>query len=332
MTIEILFEHFYLSNYEENNFFDCSNFSVNDNNTIVYPYVKEEINNEQFPFENNNLILNNNNDISLNGIVPKDPFFNIYGKPRKINNNFEVKQLKKKSNFSILSISNFNIQINSNSNKIYNSQIIIYQNLNKKIELKIIKNESFTIIDSPKVNKSFSTQNVKKFNILSSKLTKESKDKKEINTIYNSNPNTLMTMNQKISEKQLKRFTEKRLSKLILQPTVPYFSNKNGENQNEVNKNMNLFSSGKLTLIGKNITNSSLALNNPKMFYINYFNKVVSNTDYSNDKKNSVSSRLKEIGKIIYKGQMSKRQTNILDLNDIKIIDKNEEKDNMEKL
>ena len=29
---------------------------------------------------------------------------------------------------------------------------------------------------------------------------------------------------------------------------------------------------------------------------------------------------------------MSKRQTNILDLNDIKIIDKNEEKDNMEKL
>ena len=317
---------------EENNFFDCSNFSVNDNNTIVYPYVKEEINNEQFPFENNNLILNNNNDICLNGIVPKDPFFNIYGKPRKINNNFEVKQLKKKSNFSILSISNFNIQINSNSNKIYNSQIIIYQNLNKKIELKIIKNESFTIIDSPKVNKSFSTQNVKKFNILSSKLTKESKDKKEINTIYNSNPNTLMAINQKISEKQLKKSTEKRLSKLILQPTVPYFSNKNGENQNEVNKNMNLFSSGKLTLIGKNITNSSLALNNPKMFYINYFNKVVSNRDYSNDNKNSVSSRLKEIGKIIYKGQMSKRQTNILDFNDLKIIEKNQEKDNMEKL
>ena len=36
--------------------------------------------------------------LSLNGIVPKDPFFNIYGKPRmKLNNNFEIKQLKKKS-------------------------------------------------------------------------------------------------------------------------------------------------------------------------------------------------------------------------------------------
>ena len=316
-----------------NNNFDFCNFSSNDNNTIVYPYSKEEINNEQFPFENNNIVLNNNNDLSLNGIVPKDPFFKIYGKPRlKLKNNFEIKQLKKKTNLSILSISSFNIQIESNSNRIYNSQIIIYQNLNKKIELKIIKNESFNILVRHTVNKSFSTKDVQKFNILSSKLTKESKDKKETNIQNNSNPNSLISLNKKLTEKQLKRNPEKRLSKLILQRKEPYFSNKNGENENEINKNMKLFSSGKLTLIGKNITSSSLALNNPKMFYINYFNKVVSNTDYSNEPKNSVSSRLKEIGKIIYKGQMSKRQTNLSDLNDLKIIGKNEEKDNMEKL
>ena len=164
--------------------------------------------------------------------------------------------------------------------------------------------------------------------MISSKLNKENNDKKEIYNKNNSNPNSLI--NKKISDIQIKRNNEKRLSKLILKPKQPYFSDKKGEIEND--KDMKLFSSGKLTLIGKNITSSSLALNNPKMFYINYFNKVVSNTDYSNDKKNSVSSRLKEIGKIIYKGQMSKRQTNILDLNDIKIIDKNEEKDNMEKL
>ncbi len=250
----------------------------------------------------------------------------------KLKNNFEIKQLKKKTNLSILSISSFNIQIESNSNRIYNSQIIIYQNLNKKIELKIIKNESFNILVRHTVNKSFSTKDIQKFNILSSKLTKESKDKKETNIQNNSNPNSLISLNKKLTEKQLKRNPEKRLSKLILQRKGPYFSNKNGENENEINKNMKLFSSGKLTLIGKNITSSSLALNNPKMFYINYFNKVVSNTDYSNEPKNSVSSRLKEIGKIIYKGQMSKRQTNLSDLNDLKIIGKNEEKDNMEKL
>ena len=314
---------------DENNFFDLSTFSSNGNNNNVYPYNKEEINDEQFPFENINFNLGFNNDIFLNGIVPKVPFYNIYGKPRmRLNNNFENKYLKKKSKFSILTISNFNFKIDSNTNKIYNSQIIIYQNLNKKIELKIVKNESFKILVRQKVNKSFSTKIVSKFNMISSKLNKENNDKKEIYNKNNSNPNSLI--NKKISDIQIKRNNEKRLSKLILKPKQPYFSDKKGEIEND--KDMKLFSSGKLTLIGKNITSSSLALNNPKMFYINYFNKVVSNTDYSNDKKNSVSSRLKEIGKIIYKGQMSKRQTNILDLNDIKIIDKNEEKDNMEKL
>ena len=139
---------------DENNFFDLSTFSSNGNNNNVYPYNKEEINNEQFPFENINFNLDCNNDIFLNGIVPKVPFYNIYGKPRmRLNNNFENKYLKKKSKFSILTISNFNFKIDSNTNKIYNSQIIIYQNLNKKIELKIVKNESFKILVRQKVNK-----------------------------------------------------------------------------------------------------------------------------------------------------------------------------------
>ena len=58
-------------------------------------------------------------------------------------------------------------------------------------------------------------------------------------------------------------------------------------------KNKPLFSEGTLNLIGKNIESSSLALNNPQLFYRNYFNKVVS--DDNHEKKKNFSSKLKEM-------------------------------------
>ena len=71
-------------------------------------------------------------------------------------------------------------------------------------------------------------------------------------------------------------------------------------------KNKPLFSEGTLNLIGKNIESSSLALNNPQLFYRNYFNKVVS--DDNHEKKKNFSSKLKEIEKIIH-SQKSRRDT-----------------------
>ena len=233
-----------LKTNEENKYFDFSTFSSHCN-TIVYP--KEEINNEELPFENNNINIifdkqyNNN---FFNGIVPKDSFIDFHGPPqlKNVQDSNSLRKSKKKNIISILSnlsTSRFNFQINSS-------------HLKKKIKLKIIQNDSFNIIIQDKI------------------------------------------------------------SKLI--------------NQNEVKSNNKLFSSGKLTLIGNNITSSSLALNNPKEFYINYFNKVVSNVD-SND-KNFVSSRLKEIEKIIHNGQKDKRvTTSPFELNDKNnIIEKNENK------
>ena len=78
---------------------------------------------------------------------------------------------------------------------------------------------------------------------------------------------------------------------------------------------MHLFSERTLDIIGKNIERSSLALNNPQLFYRNYFTKVV---DDNNEKKKNVSTKLKEIEKIIQKGQKSKRRTK--SVNEINLI------------
>ena len=70
-----------------------------------------------------------------------------------------------------------------------------------------------------------------------------------------------------------------------------------------------MFSESTLNLIGKNIESSSLALNNPKMFYTNYFNNIVQNDS------NDFSSKLKNIEKIIQNGQ--KKNASSIDLYDI---------------
>ena len=303
-----------LKTNEENKYFDFSTFSSHCN-TIVYP--KEEINNEELPFENNNINIifdkqyNNN---FFNGIVPKDSFIDFHGPPqlKNVQDSNSLRKSKKKNIISILSnlsTSRFNFQINSS-------------NLKKKIKLKIIQNDSFSIIIQDKISKLIN-QNFIQSN--TTNISKEEKDKKD----NKNNPvsNSLITSSNSLPNIKGKKTNEKRFSKTILKSRQSvFFSDKKLINQNEVKSNNKLFSSGKLTLIGNNITSSSLALNNPKEFYINYFNKVVSNVD-SND-KNFVSSRLKEIEKIIHNGQKDKRvTTSPFELNDKNnIIEKNENK------
>jgi hypothetical protein len=75
-------------------------------------------------------------------------------------------------------------------------------------------------------------------------------------------------------------------------------------NGNILKKKIN--TSKTLNLIGKNIQNSSMALNNPKMFYQNYFSKVVIKAD-QNEEKNNLSYRLKKIGELIQTKNESKK-------------------------
>ena len=108
---------------------------------------------------------------------------------------------------------------------------------------------------------------------------------------------------------KLKLNSEKKTGNLILNPRTRLFdSQKKLDVTNNEKKNMPLFSEGTLDLIGKNIERSSLALNNPKIFYRNYFNQVV---HADNERNKTVTSKLKEIEKIIQNGQKSKRQNNV---------------------
>ena len=70
-----------------------------------------------------------------------------------------------------------------------------------------------------------------------------------------------------------------------------------------------LFSEDTLDLIGQNIKSTSLALNNPKMFYQNYFNNFV-NKEKRIPRK-SVVIRLKDIEKIIKTNQPNAKNQKI---------------------
>jgi hypothetical protein len=81
------------------------------------------------------------------------------------------------------------------------------------------------------------------------------------------------------------------------------FNNNNEKTKENPKMRTSIFPSNKLietsketlSLIGKNIESNSLALNNPKMFYQNYFSNVVQKTS----QRKSVVIRLKDLEKII---------------------------------
>ena len=294
-----------LKGNEENNYFNrLSSFSDNNYNTLLYPYSKDEINNEEFPFENNNLnyLLGSYSfDKNFSGVVPKeylnDNYYN-FNKLSSINPHIYFR----KTSFINLITSNFNFQINGNQMK-KNLEISIIPKIK---EYEIIKNESFTLGNNN--NNNYHKNDKIKLTAISEKnkiipLLKVEKEKNEnIEITFKRKPTIFKTVKEKNNHK--------RISKL-------FYSKNDNDKKTDKNekKTMHLFSERTLDIIGKNIERSSLALNNPQLFYRNYFTKVV---DDNNEKKKNVSTKLKEIEKIIQKGQKSKRRTK--SVNEINLI------------
>ena len=290
---------------ENYNYFDFSNFS-NENNTLVYPFSKDDINNEEYPFENNNIntILENNNSIikGFNGIVPKQYLYDNYLNHKSKLTNSIIKQKYSNHNFFFINLSTSKFDFQIKSNKKTNIEINIIPVKKEQIEFKIIKNESFTI--------NYLNKETKVRNKFSNSKDIESKkidyNKLDINYFKTNNIERKSMTNKSL---KLKLNSEKKTGNLILNPRTRLFdSQKKLDVTNNEKKNMPLFSEGTLDLIGKNIERSSLALNNPKIFYRNYFNQVV---HADNERNKTVTSKLKEIEKIIQNGQKSKRQNNV---------------------
>ena len=151
-----------------------------------------------------------------------------------------------------------------------------------------------------------------------------SKLKEEINNNNNNNNNKedvtrtktdkLTFQRKNIINKTVKVKNDRRMSKIILNPKTYHFFD-NGRKQfygNDEKLNMPLFSESTLDLIGENIKSTSLALNNPKMFYTNYFNKVV---EADTNERKTFSFKLKEIEKMIHNGK-NKSLFNNLDIDE----------------
>ena len=253
----------------EENILDFNSISSK-NNSLVYPYSKSEINNEVFPFEINSFNVENNKNIIPN-IVPKIPYFNIYGKP---NNLIESSKITKESFYTT---SSFSILIESSIKK--------FDKINSNIsELIIVKNESFMLNVNNKHLIKCNTEN--KLSLAYGKNEDDEQNKlRKINS--ESNLKTSLISKDKKDTKKLNKLLD-----------LEQGNNNKKENITQSN-NKNLST---LNLIEKNIESNSLALNNPKMFYQNYFNNFV-NREKKIAPRKSVVIRLKDIEKIIKTNQ-----------------------------
>ena len=253
----------------EENILDFNSISSK-NNSLVYPYSKSEINNEVFPFEINSFNVDNKKNIIPN-IVPKIPNFNIYGKP---NNLIESSKITKESFYTT---SSFSILIESSIKK--------FDKINSNIsELMIVKNESFMLNVNNKHLIKCNTEN--KLSLAYGK--NEDDEEKKLRKINSES-------NLKTSFISKDKKDTKKLNKLL---DLEQGNNNKKENITQSN-NKNLST---LNLIEKNIESNSLALNNPKMFYQNYFNNFV-NREKKIAPRKSVVIRLKDIEKIIKTNQ-----------------------------
>ena len=297
---------------ETYNYFDFSSFS-NNNNTLVYPFSKDEINNEEYPFENNNIntILENNNSIikGFNGIVPKQYLYDNYLNQKSKLTNSIIKQKFSNHNFFFynLSTSKFDFQIKSKIKE--NFEIKITSPKKEQIQLKIIKTASFAI---HYFNKGLALKSHRNRGSYFKEIEYKKTDNNKLDINY-SKSNAFEPQRKSMTNKslRLKLNSDKKTNNNILNPKTKLFdSQKKTDNEK---KNMPLFSEGTLDLIGKNIESSSLALNNPNMFYRNYFNQVV---HADNERNKTVTTKLKEIEKIIQNGQKSRRQNTILEVNE----------------
>ena len=273
---------------EDYNLIDFNSFSSR-NNTIVYPYSKSEINKEELPFENNTSAIENNKNI-MPSIVPK--ICDIFGKP----DNLFGSKFTKETTFTTSSFS-----INIQSTKIKNTFSLF---ISHEKELVIVKNESFMIsthrrnMTYKKYKSDYTNSNNFDLKNNNKKQDKKSNDEeKELQKIKN---DFLRKENKEMNKTFKERSKSRRFSKMIIESDSQF----NNEKKKETTKmdrlslpNNKIIETSKetLNLIGKNIESNSLALNNPKMFYQNYFSNVVHKTS----KRSSVVIRLKDLEKMI---------------------------------
>ena len=291
----------------------------NDRDTLISsntPYSPEEINNENFPFEDT-IIIHKNESLSSD-LVPKD-----YSQDPSLNcnkilldRNYCSKQNTPNNLLDLLNNPN-----SSNNNNLNNQKIII--KISSFDSLQIEKLESFTLYGMSLKNISLIKKN---YSIQLDSFPKEElKTKRSIgsvdNLIMNKNdnnkknfdkslfkPNQKKTLNKSIfssnvekskntDEHSKKGFSSKffnfRNNKVNIKPTNTL---KNVNNDNE-NKNESFTTKKTLQLISKNIQTNSIILNNPQEFYSEFFTSVIGKNDFNN--KNNVSNRLQNISKMI---------------------------------
>ena len=177
--------------------------------------------------------------------------------------------------------------------------------MSKNINFIIVKNESFSL--NIHINSNFKKcKSEKKFSLEFRKNERElSSGEEKIIKKMKSDVRKEKKVNSSLKE-------PKRLSKLIMEAdttnndkitSILYSSNNSNNNNNSKNNST-------LNLIEKNIESNSLALNNPKMFYQNYFNNVV-NKEKKIIPRKSVVIRLRDIEKIIKTNQPNNKKNKI---------------------
>ena len=363
----------------ENSFSKNNHKSVISTNSNSLPYAINEINNENFPFENINL--NNFGKISFN-ITPsviKDSFnTNYICKSNTINSNGNNKKNVLITSYNylvIIKIYEFTISKKATKNNTNKNLIRQFTKISKKKSIKSIKskksrksmksrtskqslqfsmnnNGSLVSNDTIKLDdnnfysrfeskknliKSSSYKALKRENSLKSSLTNNKlffMNKAGTKNYHSSTQNAFARVKslkpnfgansdlykrQKSMQKN-KPLEKRRMSKMLFFKKKSFLKFSEDESKikktktieqlnpdNDVNSNNtssgNANRSNILDLISQNIEKNSLNLNNPQIFYENYFNNVINKNAISlnsNSLENKdVSSRLSDIGKLI---------------------------------
>ena len=292
----------------------------NERDTLIssnIPYSSEEINNENFPFEDT-IIIHKNETLSSD-LLPKNYLNNSNLNSNKILFDGKYSSKHNTPNNLLYLLNNPN---NSNNNNSNNQKIII--KISSFDSLHIHKLESFTLFGNI-LNLKKLEQNKKKTNsiilinetkrssnsldrlLINKKQIQNEKDENE-KLIFEKNLLNLNLNNQKpfntpkekiknnydhfkkgFSQHFLKFKQNKHHSLQLPIPNSQFFDNNNNQNKNRTSK--------KLNLISNNIRTNSIILNNPTEFYFEFFNSVMGKEDYKN--KNNVSNRLQNISKMI---------------------------------
>ena len=356
----------------ENSFSKNNHKSVISTNSNSLPYAINEINNENFPFENINLNLNN---ISFNitpAVIKDSLNTNYIFKSKSIINKEKKNVLITSYNYLVvIKIYEFTItkkeKINKNIirqfTKISKKSLISRKSLKSKKSLKsrkslkskkskksfgfsinyknsLISNDTIKLDDDVhnftkiytkrKLIKSSSTKSIKRENSLKSSLSnnkllfmnKAGTKNYALQNTFNFNrvkslkpnfgKNSDLYKRQKSMQKS-KPMEKRRMSKMLFLKKKSFLKidedsklkNTKTVEQSFDNDNTNsspgaVNRTNILDLISQNIEKNSLNLNNPQIFYENYFKNVI-NLNSNRIENKDVSSRLSDIGKLIKK-------------------------------